>query len=229
MSIEPAPHVLVLAAGSGSRFGSPKQLVRIGGEALLQRAVSRATAIAGHAVTVVLGAHAGELTPMLWHSSATVLINRHWQEGLASSIMPGKVNPVIPEAVNQVAYQIMGHDLAICMAAEAGQLQLNAMEPLIAYNILEQMRLLKRAMQMFEEKCIVGISANEAHCASLVHNSIGIVTALNPHIGCENATRIAKRALQENRSVVELVEEEGLMAPDQLREVLRPERMIASV
>jgi aspartate ammonia-lyase len=146
-----------------------------------------------------------------------------------SSIMPGKVNPVIPEAVNQVAYQIMGHDLAICMAAEAGQLQLNAMEPLIAYNILEQMRLLKRAMQMFEEKCIVGISANEAHCASMVHNSIGIVTALNPHIGYENATRIAKRALQENRSVVDLVEEEGLMAPDQLREVLRPERMIAAV
>ncbi|MCP8687672.1 aspartate ammonia-lyase [Marinobacterium sedimentorum] len=146
-----------------------------------------------------------------------------------SSIMPGKVNPVIPEAVNQVAYQIMGHDLAICMAAEAGQLQLNAMEPLIAYNILEQMRLLKRAMQMFEEKCIVGISANEAHCASMVHNSIGIVTALNPYLGYENATRIAKRALQESRSVIELVEEEGLMAPEQLREVLRPERMIASV
>ncbi|UTW10155.1 aspartate ammonia-lyase [Marinobacterium rhizophilum] len=145
-----------------------------------------------------------------------------------SSIMPGKVNPVIPEAVNQVAYQVMGHDLAICMAAEAGQLQLNAMEPLIAYNILEQMRLLKRAMQMFEEKCIVGISANEEHCASMVHNSIGIVTALNPFLGYENATRIAKRALQENRSVVELVEEEGLMAPEQLREVLRPERMVAT-
>ncbi|NVK40148.1 MAG: aspartate ammonia-lyase [Oceanospirillaceae bacterium] len=145
-----------------------------------------------------------------------------------SSIMPGKVNPVIPEAVNQVAYQVMGHDLAISMAAEAGQLQLNAMEPLIAYNILEQMRLLKRAMQMFEEKCVSGITANAGHCAALVHNSIGIVTALNPHIGYENATRIAKRALQENRSVVELVEEEALMAPGQLREVLRPERMIAA-
>jgi CTP:molybdopterin cytidylyltransferase MocA len=92
MTIEAAPHVLVLAAGQASRFGSPKQLVRIGGEALLQRAVARATEVAGHAVTVVLGAHAGDLTPLLRHSSATVLINRHWQEGLASSLRLGVAN-----------------------------------------------------------------------------------------------------------------------------------------
>jgi molybdenum cofactor cytidylyltransferase len=89
MSDEPNPHVLVLAAGAGSRFGSPKQLVRIGGESLLQRAVTRATEVGGHAVTVVLGAHAAELTPLLRHSAATVLINRHWEEGLASSLRLG--------------------------------------------------------------------------------------------------------------------------------------------
>ncbi|HTQ37014.1 MAG TPA: nucleotidyltransferase family protein [Steroidobacteraceae bacterium] len=89
MSNEATPHVLVLAAGAASRFGSPKQLVRIGGEALLQRAVARATELAGHAVTVVLGAHAAEITPLLRHSSAAVVINRHWQEGLASSLRLG--------------------------------------------------------------------------------------------------------------------------------------------
>jgi molybdenum cofactor cytidylyltransferase len=89
MSTQAAPHVLVLAAGSGSRFGSPKQLIRVDGESLLQRAVARATEVAGHAVTVVLGAHAAELTPLLRHSSATVLVNRHWQEGLASSLRLG--------------------------------------------------------------------------------------------------------------------------------------------
>lgn len=145
-----------------------------------------------------------------------------------SSIMPGKVNPVIPEAVNQVAYQVMGHDLSISMAAEAGQLQLNAMEPLITYNILDSMRLLKRAMTMFEHRCISGITANTDHCATQVRNSIGVVTALNPHIGYENATRIAKRALDENRGVIDLVEEEKLMASDLLRQVLSPERMISS-
>jgi len=100
MSIESAPHVLVLAAGQASRFGSPKQLVRIGGEALLQRAVARATELAGHGVTVVLGAHAAQLTPLLRHSSATVLINRHWNEGLASSLRLGVAQlPMGTEAV----------------------------------------------------------------------------------------------------------------------------------
>jgi CTP:molybdopterin cytidylyltransferase MocA len=100
MSIESVPHVLVLAAGQASRFGSPKQLVRIGGEALLQRAVARATELAGHGVTVVLGAHAAALTPLLRHSSATVLINRHWDEGLASSLRLGVAQlPVGTEAV----------------------------------------------------------------------------------------------------------------------------------
>ncbi|MCH8531983.1 MAG: aspartate ammonia-lyase [Saccharospirillum sp.] len=143
-----------------------------------------------------------------------------------SSIMPGKVNPVIPEAVNQVAYQVIGNDLAITMAAENGQLQLNVMEPLIAYKILESMRLLRRAMDMLRERCVVGITANRERCSELVHHSIGLITALNPYIGYDNATRIAKTALANGQSVVTLVMEEGLLEPEQLAEILRPERMV---
>ncbi|MEH6576134.1 MAG: aspartate ammonia-lyase [Amphritea sp.] len=143
-----------------------------------------------------------------------------------SSIMPGKINPVIPEAVNQVAYQVMGNDLAVSFAAEAGQLQLNAMEPLIAYNVLESIRLLSQAMPMLENRCIRGITANVDVCRAQVDNSIGVVTALNPHIGYENATRLAKEALASGRSVIDLVREEQLLSHEQLEEVLKPENMI---
>lgn len=143
-----------------------------------------------------------------------------------SSIMPGKVNPVIPEAVNQVAYQVIGNDLAITMAAEAGQLQLNVMEPLIAYKILESMRLLRRAMDMLRERCIVGITANRERCAELVNNSIGLITALNPYIGYEAATRIAQEALMSGRGVLELVREEGLLDEEELAEILKPQNMV---
>jgi CTP:molybdopterin cytidylyltransferase MocA len=156
MSIEAAPHVLVLAAGSGSRFGSPKQLVRIGGEALLQRAVSRATALGGHAVTVVLGAHAGELTPMLRHSSATVLINRHWQEGLASSLrlgiahLPPGTEAVLVTLADQAA--ITGFDLrrlasawrrqtdSVVAASYDGHTGVPAIFPAHAFGLLQELR-----------------------------------------------------------------------------------------
>ncbi|KMT55662.1 aspartate ammonia-lyase [Pseudomonas fildesensis] len=144
-----------------------------------------------------------------------------------SSIMPGKVNPVIPEAVNQVAFQIIGNDLALTIAAEGGQLQLNVMEPLIAYKIFDSIRLLQRAMDMLREHCIVGITANEARCRELVEHSIGLVTALNPYIGYENATRIARIALESGRGVLELVREEGLLDDAMLDDILRPENMIA--
>jgi aspartate ammonia-lyase len=143
-----------------------------------------------------------------------------------SSIMPGKVNPVIPEAVNQVAYQVIGNDLAITMAAEAGQLQLNVMEPLIAYKIFESMRLLRRAMDMLRERCVVGITANADRCRELVNNSIGLITALNPYIGYDNATRIAAIALHTGRGVLELVREEGLVEESLLVEILKPENMV---
>jgi aspartate ammonia-lyase len=112
------------------------------------------------------------------------------------------------------------------MAAEAGQLQLNVMEPLIAYKILESMRLLRRAMDMLRERCIVGITANEDRCRELVMNSIGLITALNPYIGYDNATRIAGIALQTGRGVLELVREEGLIEESLLIEILTPENMV---
>ena len=143
-----------------------------------------------------------------------------------SSIMPGKINPVIPEAVNQVAYQVIGNDIAITMAAEAGQLQLNAMEPLIAYNVLESIRLLTQAMEMFRNRCVRGITANSERCQELVDGSIGIITAVNPYIGYENATRIAKAALESGRGVLELIREEGLMSEEALEAVLSPANMI---
>lgn len=143
-----------------------------------------------------------------------------------SSIMPGKVNPVIPEAMNQVAYEVIGNDLSITMAAENGQLQLNVMEPLIAFKLLESMRLLRRAMDMLRERCVVGITANREHCRNLVDHSIGVITALNPYIGYDNATAIAAEAQATGRGVVELVRERGLLEEDRLQEILKPENMV---
>lgn len=143
-----------------------------------------------------------------------------------SSIMPGKVNPVIPEAMNQVAFTVMGNDLAINMAAEAGQLQLNAMEPLIAFKLFESSRLLAHAMDMLREHCIEGITANETHCRYLVEHSIALVTALSPLIGYENATRIAALALATGRGVVELIREECLLDEATLQKVLSPDNMV---
>lgn len=144
-----------------------------------------------------------------------------------SSIMPGKVNPVIPEAVNQVVFEIIGADAAITLAAEGGQLQLNVMEPLIAYKTFDVVRLLSRAMEMLRTLCVEGISANVEHCKYLVEHSIGLVTALNPYIGYENSTRIARLALVTGKGVLELVREEKLLTEDKLEEILKPENMIA--
>ncbi len=144
-----------------------------------------------------------------------------------SSIMPGKINPVIPEAVNQVAYQVIGNDLAVTMAAEAGQLQLNAMEPLIAWNLLESIRMLSQAMTMLNNRCVRDISANVERCQQLVDGSIGIVTAVNPYIGYENATRIARTALETGRGVLELIREEQLLDEATLAELMQPETMIS--
>jgi len=143
-----------------------------------------------------------------------------------SSIMPGKVNPVIPEVVNQIAYKVIGNDLTVTMAAEAGQLQLNVMEPVMVRSIFESMEMLKNGMATLKERCIDGITANEEHCKEMVLNSIGIVTAVNPTLGYEASSRIAKRALAENRSVYDLILEEGLLTKEKLDEILEPERMI---
>lgn len=144
-----------------------------------------------------------------------------------SSIMPGKVNPVIPEAMNQTAYQVIASDLAVSLAAEAGQLQLNAMEPMIIYNLLNSLKMLKQACEMLENKCIRGIQANEAASLAHVENSIGIITALVPYIGYANASRVARRALLSNATIKSLILEEQLLTEAELNELLKPEKMIA--
>ncbi|CAM3661396.1 aspartate ammonia-lyase [Flavobacterium saliperosum S13] len=144
-----------------------------------------------------------------------------------SSIMPGKVNPVIPEVMNQVCYRVIGNDLTVTMAAEAGQLQLNVMEPVLTYAIMESMLLLSNGMDTLREKCIDGITANEEHCREMVLNSIGIVTALNPYIGYKNSTKIAKEALETGKSVYNLVLEHNILSKTQLDDILNPENMLA--
>ena len=143
-----------------------------------------------------------------------------------SSIMPGKVNPIIPEVVNQVAFEVIGNDLTVTMAAEAGQLELNAMEPVIAYNLFTSLDMLGRACRTLVNRCIRGITANREHCRQQVENSIGLVTALNPLLGYEKATEIAEAALRTGKSVVEIVLEKGYLSQEQLETVLSPHRMI---
>lgn len=145
-----------------------------------------------------------------------------------SSIMPGKVNPVIPEVVNQVAFEVIGNDVAITMAAEAGQLQLNAFEPIILHSLSESVTHLRAACLVLAERCVVGITANTERLRTSVENSIGLVTALNPYIGYSAATSIAKEALATGRGVAELVLEKGLLPADRLARVLRPEEIAGS-
>ena len=145
-----------------------------------------------------------------------------------SSIMPGKVNPVIPEVTNQVCYKVIGNDPTVAFAAEAGQLQLNVMEPVIAESILESVTWLRNVIDTLRTKCIEGITVNAEHCYDMVKNSIGIVTALNPYIGYKGSTKVAKKALETGRSVYDIVLEEGLMTQEKLDEALNPAAMLGS-
>jgi aspartate ammonia-lyase len=142
-----------------------------------------------------------------------------------SSIMPGKVNPVIPEVVNQIAFEVIGNDLTVCMAAEAGQLQLNAFEPVIAFSLFKSLAHLDAGCRTLETRCIRGITANHAALRESVHASIGLVTALSPYIGYARAGSLARNALESGRGVVELVLEQDLMSRAQLEDALRPERL----
>jgi aspartate ammonia-lyase len=139
-----------------------------------------------------------------------------------SSIMPGKVNPVIPEAVNQTAYQVIGNDLTVTLAAEAGQLQLNAFEPVIVSNLMGSLRMMTNAITMLTDRCIRGITVNLEHCEQLVNDSIGVITAFSPHIGYENASHVAGRALRENRGVVEIIREEKLLDEKKIDAIMHP-------
>jgi aspartate ammonia-lyase len=143
-----------------------------------------------------------------------------------SSIMPGKVNPVIPEVVNQIAFKVIGNDLTVTLAAEAGQLQLNVMEPVIAQSIVESIEMLKNGMFTLKYKCIEGITANEAECREMVERSIGLVTALNPALGYEISSKLAKEALATGKKVYDLVLEQNLMSKEELDRILAPENML---
>lgn len=143
-----------------------------------------------------------------------------------SSIMPGKVNPVIPEVVNQVCFKVIGNDLTVAFAAEAGQLQLNVMEPIIGFSIMESIQYLTNAMDTLRKECIDDITANADHLKNEVQNSIGIVTALNPHIGYKASTKIAKQALETGEGVYQLVLDQNLLSKEQLDEILDPKNMV---
>jgi aspartate ammonia-lyase len=144
-----------------------------------------------------------------------------------SSIMPGKVNPIIPEVVNQIAFEVIGNDITITLAAEGGQLQLNAFEPIIAHSLFKSIEHLAAGCRTLNQHCVRGITANRELLAERVRSSAGLATALNPYIGYENATRVALEALRQNRSVVDLVLEMGLMEKEALEALLNPEVLTA--
>lgn len=142
-----------------------------------------------------------------------------------SSIIPGKVNPVIPEVVNQIAFEVIGNDLTVSFAAEAGQLQHNAFEPIIAHSLFKSITHLRNGCLVLADRCVRGITANREHMRAQVENSIGIVTALTPYIGYEQATELAQDALQTGRSVYKLALAKGLLTREALEEILKPERL----
>jgi aspartate ammonia-lyase len=142
-----------------------------------------------------------------------------------SSIMPGKVNPVIPEVVNQIAFEVIGNDITVSFAAEAGQLQLNAFEPIIAHSLFKSLKHLRNGCVTLAARCVTDITANTDHLRELVEHSIGIVTALNPHIGYTNATAVAQEALASGKSVYALVLEKKLLSKAQLDDILRLENL----
>ncbi|MBE5868775.1 MAG: aspartate ammonia-lyase [Lachnospiraceae bacterium] len=142
-----------------------------------------------------------------------------------SSIMPGKVNPVIPEVVNQVAFKVIGNDMTIAMAAEAGQLELNAFEPVTFYCLFQSIDTLANAIQTFVDNCVLGITANEENCRDLLENSVGIITAICPHVGYQKAADIAKKALKTGESVRSLILQEKLLSAEELEAILDPVKM----
>jgi aspartate ammonia-lyase len=145
------------------------------------------------------------------------------ERAAGSSIMPGKVNPIIPEVVNQIAFEVIGNDMTVTMASEGGQLQLNAFEPIIAWSLFKSIDHLRAGCQTLARNCVQGITANRALLAERVRRSAGLATALNPYIGYENATLIAREAMLGQKTVAELVLERNLLTSEQLEQLLKPE------
>ncbi len=142
-----------------------------------------------------------------------------------SSIMPGKVNPVMAEVINQIAFQVIGNDHTISLASEAGQLELNVMEPVLVFNLLQSLSILQNGIHVFTKFLVEGVTANEERCQQLVENSVGIITAINPHVGYETATQIAKEAVATGRPVREICLERGLLTKEELDAILDPKEM----
>ena len=142
-----------------------------------------------------------------------------------SSIMPGKVNPVIPEVLNQTCFQVIGNDHAISLAVEAGQFELNVMEPVLAYNLFQSITILTNVVEVFSERCVKDIAANLPRCEELVNGSVGVVTALLPHLGYERASFVAKEALATGKSVKRIVLEHNLLNEGELNAILAPAEM----
>ncbi|MCL5046856.1 MAG: lyase family protein, partial [Actinobacteria bacterium] len=142
-----------------------------------------------------------------------------------SSIMPGKVNPVMTEMATQVAYQVMAGDLAIAMAAQAGQLELNAMLPLIAHHLLSSLEILRNAVTLLARRCVAGITADEGRCQELLDRSFGVITAIAPHVGYDRASELAKVALRTGRPVREVVLDSGLFGAEELEVILDPKEL----
>ncbi len=142
-----------------------------------------------------------------------------------SSIMPGKVNPVMAEVLNQSAFQVVGNDLTISMASEAGQFELNVMEPVIVFNLLQSIKIMTNVFTVFRQHCLSGITPNKERMETYVNNSVGIITAINPHVGYETAAAIAKEAIQSNRPVSDIVLEKGVLTAEELDTILHPFEM----
>ena len=146
-----------------------------------------------------------------------------------SSIMPGKVNPVIPEVMNQICFKVIGNELCVTMAGEAAQMELNVMEPVMVQCCFESAELMMNGFCTLRTLCVEGITANEEHCINEVHHSIGVVTALNPVIGYKNSTKIAKEALETGKSVYQLILDHGILTKEEIDQILSPENMIHPV
>ena len=146
-----------------------------------------------------------------------------------SSIMPGKVNPVIPEVMNQVCYKVIGNDTTVALGSENAQLELNVMEPVMVYSVFESVNLLTNGLNTLREKCVEGIEANKENCEHFVKNSIGIVTALNPYIGYKHSTVLAKEAMKTGKGICDLVLEKNVLTKNDLDTILKPENMIQPV
>lgn len=144
-----------------------------------------------------------------------------------SSIMPGKVNPVMCEVINQIAFQVIGNDHTISLASEAGQFELNVMEPVLVYNLLQSLTILHNGIEVFTSFAINGITANRDRCREMVEQSVGIITAINPHVGYETASRLAKEAIQTNRPIREICIEKGVLTEEELNRILDVKEMTA--